>query len=68
MYLGAGAVAGRGDTARKLEARLDGSGDARLSVEDLSRLSVDDLFMEEYGLCCTRRLPLGLAKPPAFSI
>jgi hypothetical protein len=52
-----------------LERRVEGRGDARLSVEDLSRLSVDDLFMEEYGLCCTRRLPLGLAaKPPAFSI
>jgi hypothetical protein len=62
VYFGLAEV-GRGDTARRFEGALDGAGDA------VSRLSVDDLFMEEYGLCCTRRLPFGLdAIPPAFSI
>lgn len=44
MYLGA--VDGRGDTARRLDGRLR-AGEARLSVDDLSRLSVEDLFIEE---------------------
>lgn len=62
MYFGL-VDAGLGDTARRFDGALDGAGDA------VSRLSVDDLFMDEYGLCCARRLPFGLgAMPPAFSI
>jgi hypothetical protein len=47
---------GLGDTARKLEG------------DGVSRLSVDDLFMDEYGLCVLM-LPLGFGdSPPAFCI
>lgn len=42
---GGRAELGRGDTALRFEGPLAGAGDA------VSRLSVDDLFMDEYGLC-----------------
>lgn len=57
-------IGGRGETARRLEgALLAGAGDG------VSRLSVDDRFIDEYGVFCALRLPLGDATPPvAFSL
>jgi hypothetical protein len=56
---------GLGDTARRFETAFGaGAGDA------VSRLSVDDLFIDEYGLCVARRLPFTLDETPpiCFSI
>ena len=57
-------VVGLGETALRVEGLwTGGAGDA------VSRLSVDDLFMDEYGFFCARRLPFGSgASPPAFCI
>lgn len=54
---------GLGDTARRFEGAFGvGAGEA------VSRLSVDDLFIDAYGLVC-RRLPFGFGdNPPAFCI
>jgi hypothetical protein len=58
-----GRVGGRGDTARKFDGALvAGAGDGE------SRLSVDDLFIDEKGVFSFLRLPLGDAPPPAFSL
>jgi hypothetical protein len=57
-----GRVGGRGDTARKFDGALAaGAGDAD------SRLSVDDLFIDEKGVF-SFLLPLGDARPPAFNL
>jgi hypothetical protein len=54
---------GLGEMARTFVGALDGPGDA------VSRLSVDDRFMDENGLCDDLRLPLWLGdRPPAFCI
>ena len=52
---------GRGDTARRLDGLLvAGVGDG------VSRLSVDDLFIDEYGVFALM-LPLGDDSPPALN-
>ena len=52
---------GRGDTARKFDPdRVAGPG------EGVSRLSVDDLFIDENGLCVFT-LPFGELRPLAFN-
>jgi hypothetical protein len=54
---------GRGETARRFDgALLAGAGDG------VSRLSVDDLFIDENGVFCAFRLPLGEDTPLAFSL
>lgn len=55
---------GRGETARRFEGALAaGAGDG------VSRLSVDDLFIDEYGVFWALRLPFGDDTPPdAFSL
>jgi hypothetical protein len=50
---------GRGETARRFDGPRAGAGDG------VSRLSVDERFMDEYGLCVALRLPLGEDRPPA---
>ena len=47
---------GRGETARKFEG-------ARGAGDGVSRLSVDDLFMDENGVFCAFKLPLGEDTP-----
>lgn len=50
---------GRGGTVRRFEGALAaGVGDG------VSQLSVDDRFIDEYGLCVVLRLPLGEANCP----
>jgi hypothetical protein len=54
---------GRGEIARRFDGPLAGAGDG------VSRLSVDDLFIDEKGACVfVLRLPLGDPTPPAFNL
>jgi hypothetical protein len=53
---------GRGEIARRFDGPRAGAGDG------VSRLSVDDLFIDEKGVCVFFRLPLGDPTPPAFSL
>jgi hypothetical protein len=52
---------GRGDTARRFDGPLDGG-----AGDELSRLSVDDRFIDENGVFWPLTLPLGEFMPPAF--